>query len=456
MRLADRLAVLYSVLILLALLLSSLVSAYSLADTLGEESTSYNQVFAEELVGLLETRGVIRQEDLKKRKLAFLHIEGADGTRFEYRVEGTKALDSSVVETDRGGYRVTLATSDQTVRREALEAVGRQLLAGVPAALILWLIGLYGLRNSVKPLELLMKYTETMASDLADEQRGERNHELRQLAVAPGETGGVAKSFLAIDSQLEATIAQLRKSLESQEMMKAELRVGREIQEGLLPSPLDSRSEFELATVLFPAKEMGGDLFHHFEIGDKLLIAVGDVSGKGVSAAMLMAVAQTLINHCTRESATLSEAVGVINQRLSEDNPLAYFLTLFIALYEPKTGRLEYVNAGHPRPLLRAKDGRLSEIPTTGGMGLGVMEGKTFKTATITIETGESLVVFTDGVTEAQNSAGELLGEGLAEIIQGAPDNADAMVRQIVASVKEFEGAAEQSDDLTLLVLRRC
>lgn len=458
MKLAPRLGLSFTALLAVLVLCSAIASVYSLVDTLGEESRYLNNQFAIDLVKLApnEVSESTLQEELQRHRLAYLRIERPDGKVVEAIDSEAKPLELSAISVTLNNHKISMANSRERVRAEAMEATGRQLAVTIPLSLLVWLVGLYGVNRLIQPLKVLEAETARVASFRDKSEEKTSSLELLKLSKSKDEAGELAQSFLAMESELLKTLDELKKSIAKQERIDTELRVGRELQQGLLPEPIEPKPEFQLASHLRPAKEMSGDLFHHFWLDDKLLVAVGDVSGKGVSAALLMAVAQTLIRHVTQEGECLSEAVEKLNNHMCEDNPMAYFLTLFIALYEPQTGRFEYVNAGHPRPLVRSGNGKIREVAGTRGMGLGVVPHKKFESAEDTLGKGETLVLYTDGATEAANSEGQLFDHRLSDTLAKISGDANATIRGLVKEIEDFEGADHATDDLTLLVLQRC
>jgi len=275
------------------------------------------------------------------------------------------------------------------------------------------------------------------------------------------EVGRLALSFAGMQQSLKEYIKNLTETTAAKERIESELNIAHDIQMGILPKifpPFPSRAEFDLFATITPAREVGGDLYDFFMIDDQhLCFTVGDVSGKGVPAALFMAITQTLIK--TRISLSSAVTLEQVNNDLAHDNPSLMFVTLFLGILNIVTGELEYCNAGHNPPyrITPTHPSRLQPLASTEGMALGVMEDFSFSSRRLRLEPGETLFVFTDGVTEAMNSKGELFSEGRLEATLAGIGNREPVekITELVAKALEgFTAGAPQSDDITMLVIR--
>lgn len=202
---------------------------------------------------------------------------------------------------------------------------------------------------------------------------------------------------------------------------------------------------------------MGGDLYDYFLLDDDhLCFTIGDVSGKGVPASLFMAVTKTLIKAKADIKLGPNEILYAVNNELCEDNDSGMFVSEFLGILKISTGEIVYSNGGHNLPYVLRRDGSLKMLPKMGGMALGVMDEMSYHCAEVKLHAGDSLVMYTDGVTEAMNEAGELFGEeGLEQALTGligktARDEVDV----ILQSTREFVNGAKQSDDITIVVLQ--
>ena len=256
--------------------------------------------------------------------------------------------------------------------------------------------------------------------------------------------------------------ARERVTAAQKERMEGELTVAREIQKSIVPSifpPFPEREEFDLHASLESAREVGGDLYDFFLLDDDhLCLAIGDVAGKGVPASLFMAVTITLLRAVGHRVDAPEEVLERVNAPLCRDNDSAMFVTLFFAIYDVRTGALAYSCGGHLPPYVVRADGRVDALPRTRGIGLGISEGAVFRTETATLQPGDAILLFTDGVTEAMDPAGGMFGdERLADVLAqgGGRLTAGQLLRDVRASVWAFAGGAEQYDDLTMLAFRR-
>lgn len=256
--------------------------------------------------------------------------------------------------------------------------------------------------------------------------------------------------------EIDAHLARLREELDA----------ARRLQMGMVPQsfPVPSAQlPIDLYASMEPAREVGGDLYDFFVTEDGMLcFLIGDVSGKGMPAALFMARAKSLIRITTElmrsrhgASAKPSEIITRVNRALCQDNGDLMFVTLFFAMLAPATGELSFCNAGHNAPY-RLDGNSLAAIDGAKGIILGVKPDAVYETGRLSLAAGEMVYLFTDGVTEASNAVDELFGEGRLEAaLRGAADRASAKIISSVAeAVKSFVGTALPSDDITMIAVR--
>ncbi len=245
------------------------------------------------------------------------------------------------------------------------------------------------------------------------------------------------------------------------EKMAAELSIARDIQMGILPSDVKTRvqdTHLEVHAILEAAREVGGDLFEVLQLEDgRVLVAVGDVSGKGIPAALFMAVTTTLLRTMARYYSTPDEILVQVNESLVAQNPRGMFVTLVCLVYDPKTGLVTCANAGHPSPVLLRPGAEPDLVLHNGAMILGVAPGLEVELGTLELRPGDTLVLYTDGVTEAFNAAGEALDDPklLACLRDASAWPADQVAKTVLASVRGHAGDHPQSDDITVLTIQR-
>lgn len=242
--------------------------------------------------------------------------------------------------------------------------------------------------------------------------------------------------------------------------VQRDLDLARELQGGLLPKIFPTKEEapgIELFARLDPAKEVSGDLYDFFPIEDgKMCFVVGDVSGKGIAAGIFMAVTRTLIRATAVAGRSPLEILTKVNAQLAKENQASLFVTMILGIVDTKTGRMVYGQGGHNPPIRVPLKGKPTYEPP-GGMPLGVFDDAKFGERELVLEKGETLLVYTDGVTEAMNLAKDLFGEDRLEraVEGGAVLSAEKLTERVVEKVEEFVGEAERSDDITLLAIQR-
>jgi len=239
--------------------------------------------------------------------------------------------------------------------------------------------------------------------------------------------------------------------------LKGELEVAREIQLAMLPRGTYAAADVEVAGQTRPANTVGGDFYDVLPLADgRIILALGDVAGKGSPAALLMALLLAVLRTLVEERLEPAELVRRLNVQIARHSPASRFITLFYAVYDPLTGALAYVNAGQNPPLLRRGRGRFERLHATG-VALGMFEGSTYEQAVTPLDSGDLLVLYSDGITEAEDPEGRPLEEaGLELLIErhvlAPPAELGA---RVIAGVEAHAREPRFADDLTILVLRR-
>jgi sigma-B regulation protein RsbU (phosphoserine phosphatase) len=244
------------------------------------------------------------------------------------------------------------------------------------------------------------------------------------------------------------------------ERIGAELSVATQIQASMLPCifpAFPDRKEFDIYAHMLPAKEVGGDFYDFFLVGeDTLAIGISDVSGKGVPAALFMVIAKTLIKNNAQYGQSPQEVFRVVNNLLCENNEAGMFVTSFFGYIQLRTGVFTYVNAGHNPPLIRRNGGEFSYLKIKPAFILAGMEDVVYREESLQLEEGDELFLYTDGVTEAVNQKDELYAE--ARLLASANSHAGEPLQQFVSELKEdidaFADGAQQADDITMLAFR--
>jgi len=239
--------------------------------------------------------------------------------------------------------------------------------------------------------------------------------------------------------------------------LKNDLEIAREIQQAMLPPGVFSAPGVETVGLSRPANTVGGDFYEIFPLGDnRVIVAVGDVAGKGSPAALLMALLLAMMRTLIDERLEPAELVERLNVQVTRQAPGTRFITLFYAVYDFVTGELTYVNAGHMPPLLLRGAGPTDHL-AEGGIALGMFEGSSYRAGRACLQPGDLLAIYSDGITEAENGAGRPFDEeGLeATLNEARRDSVSAIGAAVVRAVERYTGDVRLADDLTILLLRR-
>jgi phosphoserine phosphatase RsbU/P len=239
--------------------------------------------------------------------------------------------------------------------------------------------------------------------------------------------------------------------------LKNDLEIAREIQQAMLPSGRHSAPGYETVGFSRPANTVGGDFYDILPLDDgRVVIAVGDVAGKGSPAALLMALLLAMMRTLVDEKLEAAELVTRLNVQVSRHAPGSRFITLLYAVYEPVSGVLTYVNAGHTQPLVLRNSGTFERL-TEGGIALGLFDHSTYRTGHIAIQPDELVAIYSDGITEAENPSGQPFDEaGLENALKTNRDlDIAAAGTAVVRAVETYTADTRLADDLTILLLRR-
>lgn len=337
-------------------------------------------------------------------------------------------------------------------------------LAGI-VVLVSWVVGLFGLLMVTWFLKPLRRVSAAAGRlEAFDFVKGDTARRLR--AIVDGlpqhqrdEIGQVSRAFSSMVVALEKNIEDLKESLARQHSIEGELNAAHEIQLGMLP---DASGGFhaegmEAAALMHAAKEVGGDFYDVFELpGEREALILGDVSGKGVSAALFMCVTLTLARNAVKDGLGPAEAMRKVNDHLAANNPNCMFVTLWMGILDRRTGRLAYANGGHCPPCVLSRSPGVPEkwLRDVSGPLVGPFEDVDYAELETTLEPGDVVFVYSDGVTEAMNEGRELFGEERMSKVFDAcrGERPQAFVTAMTDAIAAHRGAAEQSDDITMLV----
>jgi sigma-B regulation protein RsbU (phosphoserine phosphatase) len=241
---------------------------------------------------------------------------------------------------------------------------------------------------------------------------------------------------------------------ERKEKMQSELHIAHNIQMSMIPKifpAFPERKDLDMAAMLVPAKEVGGDLYDFFIRKERLYFCVGDVSGKGVPASLVMAVTRSLFRTLAGREQSPREIVSQMNESMSDMNESNMFVTLFCGVLDMKTGRLDYCNAGHNAPLILTD--KITTLPVTPNLPLGILQDFAYEEQSTSLHYDDALFLYTDGVSEAENIHHELFGEARIAAVLHERRSAQDHLEAVKKAVTSFVGEAPQSDDITVLFI---
>ena len=275
-------------------------------------------------------------------------------------------------------------------------------------------------------------------------------------------------SFLTMQRSLNQQIEETKEVNEQKGRIESELHIARKIQEAMLPKtfpPFPDRTDIDIYGMLAPAKEVGGDLYDFFIRDEQLFFCIGDVSGKGVPASIVMAVTRAQFRTTAAHESEPAAIVSTLNDTMAEGNDYNMFVTLFVGVFNLATGCLRYCNAGHDAPILVNTESNLyGHLPVEANLPVGIMQGTKFVAQETLIDPGTTLFLYTDGLTEAEDANHQLFGEQrLIDNLMPPPGNDEAkpqtstvrnLITRMADAVHLFVGEAEQSDDLTMLAIQ--
>ena len=388
-------------------------------------------------------------ESLKKMQYDMVHCRPGQVLR---DLEGGKFfVFYSPVETTCWSVAIVCPRSELYLGVKRLR--GMLIILGLIMLLLMMYLSYHGIRKVVAPVEEFSDVAKKIA-------HGEFNVALPKIQ-SQDELKDLHDSFEYLQRSLVQYIDELKSTTANKERIESELRIAQGIQMGMLPKSFPAfpdRDDIALAAKIVPAKEVGGDLYDFFINNEKLYFIVGDVSGKGIPASLVMAVTCRLFRSVASYLDNPEEIISSLNDSLSDGNDSNMFCTAFLGILDLKTGVLTYCNAGHNAPLIIEKNGNVSAMGVIPNLPLGLFSGFPYQGQETKIEKDTMLYLFTDGVTEAENNAKELFSD--ERLISILKENTEIEPKEIVdvtfAEVQRHAGGANQSDDITVMCIKFC
>ncbi len=350
------------------------------------------------------------------------------------------------------GVEIPMSTLQDAIRDLSLHTLGTIVIAMI---IIILLFVYYLYRTVIRPIDIIAEETAIFGDS------GNKLSERLPDVQTGDELQGLAESVLQMEQGILDYVKHITKVTAEKERISTELNVATDIQANMLPRRFPAfpeRDEFDIYASMVPAKEVGGDFYDFFMVDDDhLAMVVGDVSGKGVPAALFMVIAKTLIKDRTTYSKSPKKILEEVNNLLCENNEAEMFVTVWLGIMQISTGKVVAANAGHEYPAVRKKDGTFELLTDRHGFVLGGIEGSAYREYEFQVDPGGSLFVYTDGVAEATSGEDELFGtERMLDALNtepGAPP--EQLVDQVQTFINDFVKDAPQFDDITMLSVER-
>ena len=388
-------------------------------------------------------------ESLKKMQYDMVHCKAGEVLR---DMNGDKYfVFYSPVETTCWSVAIVCPRSELYLGVKKLR--GMLIILGIIALMLMILLSYHGIRKVVAPVEDFSDVAKKIA-------KGEFNAQLPQIN-SEDELKELHDSFEYLQNSLVKYVDELKATTANKERIESELRIARGIQMGMIPKSFPAfpdRDDVSLVAGLVPAKEVGGDLYDFFIENDKLYFIIGDVSGKGIPASLVMAVTCRLFRSVAAYLDKPEEIITSLNNSLSDGNETNMFCTAFLGILDLKTGDLTYCNAGHNAPYIIEKDGKVSAMKVTPNLPLGLFSGFPYEGQETKIEKEMMLYLFTDGVNEAENNNMEQFSdERLLDLLKKhSSDTPRVIIDETFAAVQRHADGANQSDDITVMCIKYC
>ena len=379
----------------------------------------------------------------------------ADGYKVR-KTENTLSRYTDIKTIDNRHVMLIASFKTKELKAEALARANQILLnflVLIVGLMVLSMLLLYYL--SIRPLEKIQRsireYSDNRNSkDIIASLSGIRTD---------NEIGSLAHNFSEMIEEIDRRIEEISRVTAENERIGAELSIATQIQADLLPRifpAFPERKEFDIYALMKPAKEVGGDFYDYFFIDDDhLALVIADVSEKGVPAALFMVISKTIIKNRAMLGGTPAEILKYANDQLYKSNEEGLFVTVWLAIIEISTGKGRAVNAGHEHPALRRADGNFELIKYRHSPMIAIREGIEFEDHEFVLNPGDTLFVYTDGVTEATDINDELFGtDSMMRVLNstnGSPENVKGLLDTVMLGINYFVGEAAQFDDITML-----
>lgn len=348
-------------------------------------------------------------------------------------------------------WRIFIFSPYEAIFGEDDKMLSYIVVVSIVGLVIMLVVCVYRIRLITKPITQISNALENIA-------KGDIYSPIPQVK-AQYEVLQLRKTFEYMQSSLAENIKNLANAMKEKERVDLELSVARKIQKGLLvniESQKFSKQSLDVDALLIPAREVGGDLYDIFIQNNKLYFSVGDVSGKGVPASIFMAISSKLFRFLSTRNSSASTILTKLNSVVSENNAANMFITIFVGILDLKTKQLTYSNAGHNPPILISAQNGVSKVSVKPNIPIGIVENYTYEEQEILLQEDDTLLLYTDGLNEAENSKNEFLGDKriFEELSKHTGSRSSQIVKSLHQLVEEFTQGEEQSDDLTMLSIK--
>jgi sigma-B regulation protein RsbU (phosphoserine phosphatase) len=414
----------------------------------------------------------VRLEQKVKRLSTLIEVNGliSSSLNLDQILENVMVISKQVMNADASSLMLIDDKTNELVYEVALGAVGEKLKQEFRLKLGQGIAG--SVAQDGKPLLLEDAYTHPKFHRAHDEATGYRTKSMITVPLKVGDRiTGVAqvinrlddKPFDADDLELFIALcslaaiaidnAKMHKSLMERQRLVKDMEFARTVQESFLPQKLPELTSYRFSAHYTPAQEVGGDFYDFIHIDrDRIGIVIGDVSGKGVPAALFMAKLGSDLRTLAFTEKDPAAALRKLNDLLAGRSRRGMFATLLYVELEARTGKLTLANAGHLPPIIKKADGSVEKLPASGGSPLGILEGMQFSQEVMTLNHGETMILYTDGIVEAMNAREELYGyERFDACLRKSPPGPDPLQAAIIEDVNRFTGLSPQHDDMTLV-----
>src|SRR6266511_2008184 len=349
------------------------------------------------------------------------------------------------------------------ITNQIIETLRDTIIIGIIAFFLMLIVKYKFISREIRPLVQLSDLTREMVSKNFEQGENIVNRLLEVGNKSCIEIKQLSNVLSSMYNALQKYIADLKITTAARERVESELSIAHDIQMGMLPRKFPAfpnRTEFDLHAIMEPARTVGGDLYDYFLISnDKLFLTIGDVSDKGIPAALFMAVTKTLLKSylLSRNGDSINQILRRLNFQLMEENSAQMFVTLFAALLDLRTGELEFVNCGHEPPIILKTGGQINILKEKGEMALCVLDDVSYTTRKLSLEAGDEMILYTDGLTDAINGENERFKlENIERTVRRIGGGTEARIinEELLAEIRTFSENTYQFDDMTILTVR--